>query len=140
MRFPVYRWHIPHRGYAEGIIMIKPLLFVAVMAGVVYTMPAAQADSLTLSLPGVQLHIGDRDRRGYYWDGRYWRDPDYWRERHYYRRPPPPPRYYYEPPPQVIVVQPPPRAYREDRRYRGPDRDWDRDRGPHHPRDDDRHR
>lgn len=124
--------------------MIKPLLFAAVLASVMYTAPAAQADSLSLSLPGVQLHIGDRDRRGYYWDGRYWRDPDYWRERHHYHRPPPPPRHYYEPPPRVIVVQPPPRVYREDRHHRGPDRGWDRDRdrerGRRHHWDDDHRR
>ncbi|AHF77121.1 hypothetical protein Sant_2073 [Sodalis praecaptivus] len=75
--------------------------------------------------PGVVLHLGDRDRRGYYWDGYDWRPPQWWHEhrgrywgernRHGYywngwrwvttlppRRhhpPPPPPPHFYRPPP-----------------------------------------
>jgi len=35
---------------------------------------AAQADvSIDINVPGVSLHLGDRDNRGYYWDGGRWR-------------------------------------------------------------------
>lgn len=30
--------------------------------------------------PGMVLHIGDRDRRGYYWDGFDWRSPYWWHD------------------------------------------------------------
>jgi len=33
---------------------------------------------LGVDVPGLSLHIGDQDRRGYYWDGDDWRDPDWW--------------------------------------------------------------
>ena len=37
---------------------------------------AAQADvSVDINVPGVSLHLGDQDRRGYYWDGYDWRPP-----------------------------------------------------------------
>ncbi|WP_192458839.1 DUF2502 domain-containing protein [Musicola keenii] len=88
--------------------MMKPLLLGIVMAGVLgaaVAVPAAQADSLSLALPGIYLHIGDRDDRGYYWDGNRWCDPDTW----YARRHHPRQVYYYEPPPpRVVVVEPPP--------------------------------
>lgn len=47
----------------------------------VWTAPAAQAQVIisgTIVAPGVVVHIGDVDPRGYYWDGRYWRDPHWW--------------------------------------------------------------
>ncbi|WP_350312703.1 DUF2502 domain-containing protein [Dickeya fangzhongdai] len=94
--------------------MIKPLLLGAIMTGVLLSaMPAAQADSLSLALPGVYLHIGDRDDRGYYWDGNRWCDPDSWYERRhhharqvYYYAPPPPPRIVVIERPQPVYVVP----------------------------------
>ncbi|WP_406706230.1 DUF2502 domain-containing protein [Sodalis sp.] len=73
----------------------------------------------------LRSYLGDRDRRGYYWDGYDWRPPQWWhdhrgrywgeRNRHGYywngwrwvttlppRRhhpPPPPPPHFYRPPP-----------------------------------------
>ncbi|WP_239952304.1 DUF2502 domain-containing protein [Pantoea sp. Z09] len=32
--------------------------------------------------PGVSVHIGDRDHRGYYWDGFDWRAPTWWKAHH----------------------------------------------------------
>ncbi|HNC52037.1 MAG TPA: DUF2502 domain-containing protein [Accumulibacter sp.] len=32
--------------------------------------------------PPPTRNFGDRDKRGYYWDGKTWRDPGYW-ERHH---------------------------------------------------------
>ncbi|CAE1145520.1 DUF2502 domain-containing protein [Serratia sp. JUb9] len=40
---------------------------------------AAQAEvSIDINVPGVSLHLGDRDHRGYYWDGYDWRPPQWW--------------------------------------------------------------
>lgn len=40
---------------------------------------AAQADVFVdINVPGVSLHLGDQDRRGYYWDGYDWRPPQWW--------------------------------------------------------------
>ncbi|WP_027711019.1 DUF2502 domain-containing protein [Dickeya chrysanthemi] len=115
--------------------MIKPLLLGAIMMGVLASaMPAAQADSLSLALPGVYLHIGDRDERGYYWDGNRWCDPDNWSaRRHHHARqvyyqyydyaPPPPPR-------RVVVVEAPPPVYVVPAGPRGPSPGWGW--GPHH--------
>ena len=41
----------------------------------------AQANvSIDVNVPGVTLHLGDQDQRGYYWDGYDWRPPQWWRE------------------------------------------------------------
>lgn len=40
---------------------------------------AAQANvSIDVNVPGVSVHLGDQDRRGYYWDGYDWRPPQWW--------------------------------------------------------------
>ncbi|MHA7847034.1 DUF2502 domain-containing protein [Serratia sp. D1N4] len=40
---------------------------------------AAQANvSIDINAPGVSLHLGDQDKRGYYWDGYDWRPPQWW--------------------------------------------------------------
>ena len=45
----------------------------------------AEASSATINLAlGVTLHLGDRDRRGYYWDGGRWREPRWWHDRYQY--------------------------------------------------------
>lgn len=44
---------------------------------------AAQADvdvDIRVRVPGVTIHIGDRDSRGRYWDGSLWREEVWWRE------------------------------------------------------------
>lgn len=39
----------------------------------------AQANvSIDVNVPGVTLHLGDQDQRGYYWDGYDWRPPQWW--------------------------------------------------------------
>ena len=45
----------------QSIVLALSLVLVAPMA--------AQAAEITL-VPSVKLQIGDRDNRGYYWDGR----------------------------------------------------------------------
>ncbi|WP_047606051.1 DUF2502 domain-containing protein [Rahnella aquatilis] len=41
----------------------------------------AQANvSVDLNVPGVSLHLGDQDQRGYYWDGYDWRPPQWWHD------------------------------------------------------------
>ncbi len=51
--------------------MKRAILFAALLATLSpLAMHTAEANSATLTLaPGVTLHLGDRDRRGYYWDG-----------------------------------------------------------------------
>ncbi|WP_275556021.1 DUF2502 domain-containing protein [Mixta sp. Marseille-Q2659] len=43
---------------------------------------ASAAVSFDLTPAGVTIHIGDRDHRGYYWDGYDWRAPKWWQEHH----------------------------------------------------------
>lgn len=41
----------------------------------------AQANvSLNVDLPGASIHIGDKNDRGYYWDGYDWRPPQWWHD------------------------------------------------------------
>ncbi|QTF07245.1 DUF2502 domain-containing protein [Brenneria izadpanahii] len=61
--------------------MFKPLLVSTLLVGMFAMTPAAEASSVSIDLmPGVTLNIGDRDRRGYYWDGYDWRSERWWRE------------------------------------------------------------
>ncbi|MEC5320786.1 DUF2502 domain-containing protein [Brenneria populi subsp. brevivirga] len=61
--------------------MFRPLLVSSLLVGMLAMAPAAEADSISIDLmPGVTLNIGDRDRRGYYWDGYDWRSERWWRE------------------------------------------------------------
>ncbi|MFL4555871.1 DUF2502 domain-containing protein [Yersinia kristensenii] len=52
------------------------------LLGILSLMPLiAQANvSLDINIPGVSLHLGDQDNRGYYWDGYDWRPPQWWHE------------------------------------------------------------
>ena len=62
--------------------MKKTLLLLAALLALPL---ASQADvSIGVNVPGLSLHIGDRDNRGHYWDGYRWRDRDYWRKHYYY--------------------------------------------------------
>ncbi|MCM8596498.1 DUF2502 domain-containing protein [Accumulibacter sp.] len=38
--------------------------------------------SVRVQTGNTTISFGDRDKRGYYWDGQVWRDPAYW-EKHY---------------------------------------------------------
>jgi hypothetical protein len=46
----------------------------------------SQAVDVNVNLGGTNVNTntgyryGDRDKRGYYWDGNTWRDPDYWQK------------------------------------------------------------
>lgn len=86
--------------------MKKALLLLAALLPL--SLPAvSQADvSIGVNVPGLSLHVGDRDARGYYWDGGRWREPYGWHQ-HYRPR-----DYYYGPPPGVIYYGPPPREWR----------------------------
>ncbi len=68
--------------------------------------------TVDVNVPGVSVHIGDQDQRGYYWDGYDWRPPQWWHEHQghhvgdrnnhgmYWRgdrwQPSPPPKQYYD--------------------------------------------
>ena len=41
--------------------------------------------SVRIQTPGVTITFGDRDPRGYYWDGDQYRDPRYWKDHHGHR-------------------------------------------------------
>ncbi|MGT3161551.1 DUF2502 domain-containing protein [Yersinia enterocolitica] len=58
--------------------MEKTLLLLSILS----LMPLiVQADvSIDINVPGVSLHLGDQDKRGYYWDGYDWRPPQWWHE------------------------------------------------------------
>ena len=66
--------------------MKRAILFAALLATLSpLALHTAEASSATINLaPGVTLHLGDRDRRGYYWDGGRWREPRWWHDRYQY--------------------------------------------------------
>lgn len=78
--------------------MIAAALFAAAPSA-----SAADVD-VDVRLPGIRIHIGDRDPRGRFWDGEVWREEVWWRENcHRFKGhkdfrgrcepPPPPPRH-----------------------------------------------
>lgn len=52
-------------GLALIVLMTQPIV-------------ASAAVSFDLTPAGVTIHIGDRDHRGYFWDGYDWRTPTWW--------------------------------------------------------------
>ncbi|URQ62387.1 DUF2502 domain-containing protein [Pantoea alhagi] len=62
---------------------IKKLL-PGIVLSIVTALPvvASAGVSFDLTPAGVTIHIGDRDHRGYYWDGYDWRAPKWWQEHH----------------------------------------------------------
>jgi hypothetical protein len=64
--------------------MKKPFLFLFLAA----TPFLAQATDIRINSGGVRIEspssyrYGDRDKRGYYWDGKQWRDQGYWDKNH----------------------------------------------------------
>lgn len=102
--------------------MKKLILVLAVLL----TLPAiAQADvELGVNMPGLSLHIGDRDNRGYYWDGGDWRPPGWWD--HHYRDEGRGHWVYYEPAP------PPPHYWHHEHWHEGPPPGYWRDGPPGH--------
>lgn len=54
----------------------------AILLSILLGMPLlANANvSVSINTPGVSVHIGDRDNRGYYWDGFDWRQPTWWKQ------------------------------------------------------------
>ncbi|WP_410499734.1 DUF2502 domain-containing protein [Chitinibacter sp. S2-10] len=39
-------------------------------------------DGATIKTGSTTIRFGEQDKRGYYWDGKVWRDPDYWHQHH----------------------------------------------------------
>ncbi|BAN96629.1 hypothetical protein E05_18630 [Plautia stali symbiont] len=66
--------------------MKRAILFAALLATLSpLALHTAEASSATINLaPGVTLHLGDRDHRGYYWDGGRWRELRWWHDRYQY--------------------------------------------------------
>jgi hypothetical protein len=64
---------------------MKNLLLCALLAALPAFSQATDINidgSVTIKSGNATLRIGDQDKRGYYWDGKYWRDPDYWHQHH----------------------------------------------------------
>ena len=55
-------------------------LFIALALSALHIMANADISVGISIVPGVVIHIGDRDDRGHYWDGREWRDREWWEE------------------------------------------------------------
>ena len=66
--------------------MKRALIFAALLAVLSpLANHTAEASSASITLaPGVTLKLGDRDNRGYYWDGGRWREPRWWNDRYSY--------------------------------------------------------
>lgn len=65
---------------------MKKLLVWSLLAGCA---ALAGATDVTVKVDGLKIRsgnttitFGDRDKRGYYWDGKEWRDPEYWEKNH----------------------------------------------------------
>jgi hypothetical protein len=63
-----------------------PMKKVLVLALLVLSPLVTLAADINVNLGGARVttganyQYGDRDKRGYYWDGKTWRDPDYWQK------------------------------------------------------------
>ncbi len=60
--------------------MKKTALLFCVLLGM--PLLATAGVSININTPGVSVSIGDRDNRGYYWDGYDWRAPKWWHAHH----------------------------------------------------------
>lgn len=58
--------------------MKKTLLLLCLLAGT--PLMADAAAGIDIRTPGISIHLGDRDTRGYYWDGYDWRPPRWWHD------------------------------------------------------------
>lgn len=58
--------------------MKKTLYLLCLLAGA--PMVSSAAVGLEIHTPGISIHLGDRDGRGYYWDGYNWRAPRWWND------------------------------------------------------------
>lgn len=56
----------------------------AIILSLLAALPIAASAGVSLAIApaGITIHIGDRDHRGYYWDGYDWRAPKWWHEHH----------------------------------------------------------
>ncbi|QKS28832.1 MAG: hypothetical protein FAZ92_02135 [Accumulibacter sp.] len=65
---------------------MRRILCCAMLAVLPVMAPAADVQinvgSVEIQTGGATIRFGDRDRRGYYWDGKQWRDPVYWQKHH----------------------------------------------------------
>ena len=61
---------------------MRNMLFVSLaLASFATATPVAAVDlDLSIRVPGMSLHIGDRNRDGRYWDGDRWREENWWRD------------------------------------------------------------
>lgn len=60
--------------------MKKTALLLSVLLGM--PLLASAAPAVHHDAPGVHRQVGERDHRGYYWDGYDWRTPSWWQAHH----------------------------------------------------------
>lgn len=140
--------------------MKKIVLLLCLLAGA--PLMAEAAVGIDIRSPGVSIHLGDRDTRGYYWDGYDWRAPRWWRDhqnRHWgergprgdywngrgwqrhppVRRPPPPPRPVYHHAPPRPPQHRPQQHHSAPPHHNGRPQGGDRAHQPRPPQQGDRH-
>ncbi len=65
---------------------MKKTLSCVILAALPVLAPASDVqiniDKLKIQTGSTTISIGERDNRGYYWDGKTWRDPAYWEKYH----------------------------------------------------------
>lgn len=61
--------------------MFKHLTLASILFVLLPTALPVQASNVSINVPGISINIGDRDRRGYHWDGYDWRDSRWWNSR-----------------------------------------------------------
>lgn len=62
---------------------MRKLVFAALIAACPLISTAdinVDVGSVRIQTPGVTVTFGSRDRRGYYWDGYDYREPNYWKQ------------------------------------------------------------
>ena len=60
--------------------MKKTALLLSILLGM--PLLASANVSININTPGASIHIGDQDKRGYFWDGYDWRQPAWWKQHH----------------------------------------------------------
>jgi len=58
--------------------MKKMAILLCVLSGM--PLLANAGVSIDIHSPGISIQLGDRDQRGYYWDGYDWRAPAWWHD------------------------------------------------------------
>ena len=66
----------------KKVLHMKKILLAAMLAATPMLSNAIDINvgNVRIDAPGVSVTFGSRNDRGYYWDGREWRDSSYWKK------------------------------------------------------------